>query len=138
MPEDLPTSIKNYFISRPSGSMKGLPTATIRERPDRNLTPSGRNRISLSCPARIVIRVPGRREPSGSSSCWVPANATLAPIKKIKNTVLAETIPFPKRSIFPHTPSEQISEPVFNAAFPSLVGWSALLESQCDQSQILL
>jgi len=138
IPGDLPTSIKNSFISRPSGSMKGLPTATIRARPDRNLTPSGRNRNSLAVPAGMVIRAPGRREPSGSSSCWLPANAVPTLIKKIKNSTLADSIPFPKRSIFSHAPGEQIPELVFNVASPFHADSNVLLESSCDQFQILL
>jgi hypothetical protein len=100
IPGDLPTSITNSFNSCPFGPTKGLPMDTIRARPDRNLTPSGLKKNSLCCPAGIVIRVPGRREPSGKSSCCVPGNAVPALIKRIKNSRLADTLRFPKGSIF--------------------------------------
>jgi len=120
IPGDVPTSKTNSFNSCPSGPTKGLPTDTIRARPDRNLTPSGRKRNSLSCPAGIVIRVPGRREPSGSSSCSVPANAMPTPINKINNATL-----------------ERLGS-VFSAASPFRAGWIFLFELSNGQFQIFL
>ena len=114
---DFSTSIRNSLISSPSGPTKGRPTDQMRARPERNLTPSGWKSSSLSCPARIVIRAPGRTEPSGSSSCDVAANAIPALANKIKNAALTYL-----RS-------------VFSAASPFRAGWIFLFESSNGQFQ---
>ena len=84
MPGERSTSMTNSFISRPSGSMRGAPTDIIRARPERNRTPSALNKSSFSWPAAIVIRVPGRREPSGRNCDCNAANEVPVQRSKMK------------------------------------------------------